>query len=121
MRVPFGPFTLDVDARQLTRAGEPLHLSPKAFDLLTILIEERPAVVEKASLRHRLWPAVHVVDAALTNLIAEIRGVLKQGAAEPPFVRTVHGVGYAFAGEASDASIERGAQIRGERLEHTRA
>jgi DNA-binding winged helix-turn-helix (wHTH) protein len=107
VRVRFGAFTLDVEVRQLTRAGEPLHLSPKAFDVLTILVEQRPAVVEKAALRQRLWPDVHVVDAALTNLIAEIRGVLREGTADSTFVRTVHGVGYAFAGEASDELYER--------------
>ena len=107
MRVRFGVFVLDVDARQLTRAGEPLHLSPKAFDLLTMLVEQRHVVVEKAALRQRLWPDVHVVDAALTNLIAEIRGVLREGTAESPFLRTVHGVGYAFAGEATEEPHER--------------
>jgi DNA-binding winged helix-turn-helix (wHTH) protein len=113
VRVRFGSFTLDGDARQLTRAGEPLHLSPKAFDLLTTLVEQRPAVVEKGALRQRLWPDVTVVDAALTNLIAEIRGVLREGTAESPFVRTVHGVGYAFAGEAS-------AELAGHALETAR-
>lgn len=107
MKVRFSGFTLDIDARQLTRAGQPLHLSPKAFDLLTMLVEQRPAVVEKPALRQRLWPNVYVVDAALTNLIAEIRGVLREGSVESPFVRTVHGVGYAFAGDARDEPIER--------------
>jgi len=100
VRVRFGAFTLDVEVRQLTRAGEPLHLSPKAFDVLTMLVEQRPAVVAKSALRQRLWPDVHVVDATLTNLVAEIRGVLREGTADSTFVRTVHGVGYAFAGEA---------------------
>jgi DNA-binding winged helix-turn-helix (wHTH) protein len=107
VRVRFGIFTLDVDARQLARAGTPLHLSPKAFDVLTTLVEQRPAVVEKAALRQRLWPDVHVVDAALTNLVAEIRGVLREGTDDSTFVRTVHGVGYAFAGEASDEAGAR--------------
>jgi DNA-binding winged helix-turn-helix (wHTH) protein len=99
MKIRFGRFTLDVDARQLSRGDTPLHLSPKAFDLLTMLVEQRPAVVEKAALRQRLWPDVHVVDAALTNLIAEVRAALKEGTAETTFLRTVHGIGYAFASE----------------------
>ena len=107
MRVRFGTFILDVNVRQLTRAGVPLHLSPKAFDLLTVLVERRPAVVDKAVLRRRLWPDVTVVDAALTNLVVEIRAVLREGSAESSLVRTVHGTGYAFAGEASDDSPGR--------------
>jgi DNA-binding winged helix-turn-helix (wHTH) protein len=110
VRVRFGVFTLDGDVRQLTRAGTALHLSPKAFDLLTMLIERRPAVVEKAALRQRLWPDVNVVDAALTNLIAEIRAVLREGTAESSLVRTVHGIGYAFAGEPTDEPVERASE-----------
>jgi DNA-binding winged helix-turn-helix (wHTH) protein len=107
MKVQFGVFALDVQARQLTRDGKPLHLSPKCFDLLTTLVERRPAVVEKAELRERLWPDVHVVDAALTNLVAEIRAVLGQRDDESPLIRTVHGVGYAFAGEAIPLGFDR--------------
>lgn len=121
MTVHFGPYTLEVAARRLTRGGEPLHLSPKAFDLLTLLVEHRPAVVEKSAIRQRLWPDVHVVDAALTNLIAEIRGVLKEDSGEPPFLRTVHGVGYAFAADATVDRSERGMPGRGEDLDNRRA
>jgi DNA-binding winged helix-turn-helix (wHTH) protein len=108
VRVRFEPFELDVRARQLTRHDEPLHLSPKAFDLLTMLVERRPAVVDKASLRERLWPGTHVVDASLANLVVEIRDVLSDAS----LVRTAHGVGYAFAGEAVDVEGARPAAAR---------
>lgn len=99
MRVTFGPFVLDDATRQLTRGGGILHLSPKAFQLLTLLVQSRPSVVDRATLRQHLWRETHVVDAALGNLVAEIRGVLGEGARS---VRTVHGVGYAFDGDAKD-------------------
>jgi DNA-binding winged helix-turn-helix (wHTH) protein len=102
--VRFGRFTLDADARQLTRDAEDLRLSPKAFDLLVLLIEKRPAVVEKKTLRERLWPGTHVVDASLSNLVAEIRAVA--GREDPPPLRTVHGVGYAFAGDVEELDGE---------------
>jgi len=107
LRVRFGAYVLDTDVRQLTSEGAPLHLSPKAFDLLTLLVEQRPAVVDKASIRERLWPGVHVVDATLSNLVVEIRNALKDRPSSPAFVRTVHGVGYAFAGEAVAVDDER--------------
>lgn len=97
MKARFGRFTVDADARQVTRDGRDLRLSPKAFDLLVLLIEKRPAVVDKAALRKHLWPDTHVVDAALSNLVAEIRAL--GGGDDPPPLRTVHGVGYAFAGD----------------------
>jgi len=96
MTVRFGPFTLDAAARQLMRDGREIRLPPKAFDLLVVLIERRPAVVDKATLRERLWPGTHVVDASLGNLVAEIRALTAGGGA--PLLRTAHGVGYAFAG-----------------------
>ena len=51
----------------------------------------------------RLWPDTYVVDANLNVLIGEIRRVLEDSAKQPRFIRTVHGVGYAFCGTAADA------------------
>jgi DNA-binding winged helix-turn-helix (wHTH) protein len=104
VNVRFGRFTLDAGARQLTRDGRELRLSPKAFDLLVLLIEKRPAVVEKKTLRERLWPGTHVVEASLSNLVAEIRAL---GGGDPPPLRTVHGIGYAFAGDVEVGDGEK--------------
>jgi hypothetical protein len=78
-----------------------VHLSPKAFDLLKVLIDHRPRVLSKHELRERLWPATFVSDANLTCLIAEIREALRDTARRPRFIRTVHRVGYAFCDEAA--------------------
>ena len=102
MTVRFGSFTLDAAARQLTRDGQDVRLPPKAFDLLVFLLERRPSVVDKATLRERLWPATHVVEASLSNLVAEIRALTGGDAA--PLVRTVHGVGYAFGAEVEEVA-----------------
>lgn len=104
MRVTFGPYVLDNATRQLLRAGMPLHLSPKAFQLFALLVEARPAVIDRAALRQKLWPDTHVVDAALGNLIAEIRSALGE---DGSLVRTAHGVGYAFDGDARDVQPSR--------------
>ena len=96
MRVRFGPFTVDVETRQLLRDGSEVHLSPKAFDLLCNLIEHRPRVVEKGELLGQIWPDTFVVDAGLNVLIGEIRRALSDDARQPRYLRTVHGVGYAL-------------------------
>ena len=106
MKVRFGSVVLDTASRQLTEAGAAKHLSPKAFDLLAMLVERRPAVVEKAAIRQRLWPDTHVVEASLTNLVAEVRGVLTDSS----LLRTVHGVGYAFDGEAVEVEAGRASE-----------
>ena len=104
MRERFGPFTVDSDTRQLLRGESELHLSTKAFDLLCGLLEHRPKVMDKTELQARLWPDTYVVDANLNVLIAEIRRVLDDDARHPKYVRTVHGVGYAFCGSTADAA-----------------
>src|SRR5262245_54187031 len=96
MTIAFGPFALNLDTRQLTRGGEDLHLSTKAFDLLAALVRERPNVISKTALQQQLWPDTFVAEANLSNLIAEIRQALDDSSREPRYVRTVHRVGYAF-------------------------
>lgn len=102
MRLRFGPFILDTEARQLVRDGSELHLSPKAFDLLARLVEHAPRVLEKTELLTRIWPDTYVVEANLNVLIGEIRRALGDSVRQPRFIRTVHGVGYAFCGIATE-------------------
>lgn len=103
MRVRFAHFDLDSDTRQLLRDGEDVHLSPKAFAVLSVLLAKRPNVVAKADLFGEIWPDVFVVDANLNVLVGEIRRALDDDAQSPRFIRTVHGVGYAFCGQAIEA------------------
>jgi DNA-binding winged helix-turn-helix (wHTH) protein len=101
VRTLFGPFTLDTEARQLRRGGQAIHLSPKAFDVLSALVEARPGVIDKSALHARIWPGTFVVDANLSVLIAEIRRALGDTPKDERFIRTVHRVGYAFCAPAT--------------------
>jgi DNA-binding winged helix-turn-helix (wHTH) protein len=93
--VSFGPFVLHPDRRQLLREGGDIHLTPKAFDLLALLVARRPAVVAKADIHKQLWPDTFVSDATLVGLVKELRRALDDH--EGAFIRTAHRVGYAFA------------------------
>ena len=104
MKIRFDVFTLDVETRQLLRGREEIRLSPKAFELLGILVAERPKVLSKNVLQERLWPRTFVAEANLSNLVAEVRHALGDQARAPRFVRTAHGFGYAFC---ADVTIER--------------
>ena len=53
-----------------------MPLSPKAFDLLSILVADRPKAISKSDLQERLWPATFVVEKNLANLVGEIRDAL---------------------------------------------
>lgn len=94
----FHGFTLDTEQRLLLRDGQVVHLTRKAFDLLAELVEHAPAVVTKHDLHRSLWPETFVTDSTVAGVVKELRRALRQGAGEPPLIRTVHGVGYAFAG-----------------------
>ena len=96
MRLTFERWTLDTSRRLLLRDGTPAPLSPKAFDLLTLLAEHHERAFSKAELHQHLWPKTFVSDGSLTILIAEIRDVLEDEAQRPRFVRTVQRFGYAF-------------------------
>jgi DNA-binding winged helix-turn-helix (wHTH) protein len=101
MRVFFGHFALDRATRQLLCQGEEKHLEPKAFELLDLLVTRRPEAVSKNEIRERLWPDAVVSESSLTGLVAQIRQTLGDERKQPRFIRTVHGFGYAFSGEAS--------------------
>ena len=103
MTARFGPFLVHPGSRQLTRDGAPVHLTPKAFDLLLLLIDEAPRVVRKDDLHRRLWPGTFVVDSTLVSVVKELRRALQHDAASP--IRTVHRFGYSFAAPL-DRSVE---------------
>lgn len=96
MRVRFGTFVIDSETRELLRQDACVPLSPKAFDLLSILVDQRPKALAKSDLLDRLWPNTFVVEKNLANLVSEIRDAIGDDPANPRFLRTVHRFGYAF-------------------------
>jgi DNA-binding winged helix-turn-helix (wHTH) protein len=98
--VHFDDFRYDPGARQLLRGEAEVRVAPKAFDLLGALLRVRPRALAKAQLMALLWPRTAVVEANLTNLVAELRQVLGDPPRKPRYIRTVYAFGYAFCGEA---------------------
>src|SRR5262245_9278349 len=93
MKLRFGDFTFNGETRQLLRGSEEVHLSPKAFELLKILIEQRPRALSKQELHERLWPDTFVSEVNLASLIAEIRAALGDTAQNSIFIRTARRFG----------------------------
>lgn len=96
MQARFATFAFDDGTRELRRGDRLVHLSPKAFDLLGLLLAQRPRAVSKASLHRDLWPDTFVSDGSLAVLVAEVRRALGDSASHPLFVRTINRYGYAF-------------------------
>lgn len=96
--VRFSGFALDARRRIVSRGGRRVHLTRKAFDLLTTLIEQAPRVVSKDELHRRLWPDTFVTDATVAGVVKEVRRALGPQPSGEPLIRTAHGVGFAFTG-----------------------
>jgi DNA-binding winged helix-turn-helix (wHTH) protein len=102
VQVRFGTCRLETENRQFFRGEREVHLSPKAFELLKLLVENRPRALAKAELLERVWPSTFVSEGSLARAITEIRNAIGDEARKSRFVRTVHGFGYAFAGKVTE-------------------
>jgi DNA-binding winged helix-turn-helix (wHTH) protein len=107
VRLQIGSVLFDGEARELVRAGVPVRVTRKAFDLLELLLSSRPRAVSKEEIHEALWPRTFVAESSLQGLVSEIRRALGDDARSPRLVRTVWGIGYAFAGEARQEGEER--------------
>ena len=105
MRIHFAAFVLDRTTRQLCQGPEPRPLRPLAFALLDLLVARRPAAVSKQEIRDRLWPDTFVSESTLSSLVAQVRRALGKDVGKR--VRSVHGFGYAFDGEATEEAPGR--------------
>jgi DNA-binding winged helix-turn-helix (wHTH) protein len=104
LRLRFGDWVFDGECRELRGPGGAAHLSPKAFELLGALLESRPRALSKAELHDRLWANTFVSESNLARLVKEIRRALRDPVRRPTYLRTVHGFGYAFCGDAIEAA-----------------
>ena len=92
----FGPFRLDPLKRRLMRAEEVLRLTPKAFDLLLVLVEARGRTVEKDELLERVWAGTIVEENNLNQNITALRKLLGDSRQESQYIATIPGIGYRF-------------------------
>jgi DNA-binding winged helix-turn-helix (wHTH) protein len=93
----FGQFAIDERRRQIACRDAVIHLTPKAFDLLLVLVSEAPRVLTKHELHQRLWPDSFVTDASLAELVKELRRALDDRDRSARIIRTAHRIGYALS------------------------
>jgi DNA-binding winged helix-turn-helix (wHTH) protein/tetratricopeptide (TPR) repeat protein len=94
----FGPFQVDVLKQTLLRDGEPVALTPKAFQLLLVLVRRSSEIVTKDELMQAVWPATFVEETNLSRNIFSLRKALGE-TEQNRFIITVPGRGYRFAEE----------------------
>src|SRR5262245_29682623 len=95
-RFQFGSFELDAGTFKLLRDGDTLPLEPKGIDLLRLLLERAPRVVEKHEIFSVVWKDVAVTDNALTRLVTHIRKALDDDPKTPQYIETIATRGYRF-------------------------
>jgi DNA-binding winged helix-turn-helix (wHTH) protein len=106
VRLRFGQCVFDSSTRELVRDGVRQDLSPKAFQLLELLLRARPRAVTKPEIHESLWPKAFVSDSSLPRLAAEVRAAIGDDAKHPRLLRTVHRFGYSFFGAVGDFASE---------------
>ena len=102
----FGPFRLDPARHVLLRDQEPVSLTPKGFETLLLLVENRDRVLLKDELMNRLWPENFVEEANLSQTIFMLRKILGETAQDQRYIVTVRGTGYRFAEKVRE--VEQG-------------
>ncbi len=104
----FSHFRLDPAQRILLRQGARVHLHPKTFLILQILVEANGEVVSKEELMTRVWPDVVVEENNLTKNISLLRKALGNGAELAEFIETIPKIGYRFRAEALTIRSQNG-------------
>lgn len=97
--IVFGDVEVDVAARNVKRAGEPVEMTAREFDVLVCLVNERGRVLSRDDIFRRVWgPKHHGTPRTVDNFIQQLRAKLEVDPQEPAYIQTVRGVGYRFDG-----------------------
>jgi Tol biopolymer transport system component/DNA-binding winged helix-turn-helix (wHTH) protein len=100
----FGDFRLDTAERVLLRDGKPVSLTPKAFEVLMLLVKSSGQIVGKDELINQVWADSFVEEGNLKVTVSMLRKVLEEGAGEHQFIETVPRRGYRFVAEVRELS-----------------
>jgi DNA-binding response OmpR family regulator len=105
-RLQIGEIVLDRTARQVWRAGRPLELRQREFELLRVLMEHAGKALSRETLLDQVWGEQWVGDPRTLDVhIRWLREKIEDDPSEPRYIQTVRGYGYRFAGpEFGDTS-----------------
>jgi Tol biopolymer transport system component/DNA-binding winged helix-turn-helix (wHTH) protein len=102
----FGPFVIDARSRILLKDGVTVRLTPKAFDILLVLVQHASQVVEKEQLLKEVWAGVYVEEGSLSHNIHGLRKVLGDDSSEPRYIETIPKRGYRFVAPVKVSQAE---------------
>jgi len=102
----FGPFRLDTAEQLLLRDGKPVPVTPKAFEILVVLVERSGHLIEKEELMKAVWVDAFVEESNLTNNVSALRKLLGQGKGGENYIETVPKRGYRFTAAVRELTPE---------------
>jgi DNA-binding winged helix-turn-helix (wHTH) protein len=102
MTFVFADHELDLRRQELRRGGEPVHVEPQVFDLLTFLIRNHDRIVSKDEILDEVWDGRIVSEAALSSRINAARKAIGDSGNDQIFIRTFHKRGFRFVGEVEE-------------------
>ena len=98
----FGPFRIDPRERMLLRNGDPVPITPKAFDILLLLVENRGHTLSKDELIERIWPDSFVEPSNLNRNVSTLRNILGEDSQNARFIKTFPKRGFRFDAEVKE-------------------
>ncbi len=101
----FGGFRLDAETGTLWRGNDVISLSPKAAELLKLLLQREGQIVSKQEIFDLVWAGTFVEDGVLTQNIYTLRNALGRDEEGKQFIETVPRRGYRFAGQVKRANL----------------
>jgi DNA-binding winged helix-turn-helix (wHTH) protein len=102
----FGEFTLETAERRLLQAGKVVRLSPKAHDVLRLLLAQAGHLVTKDELLSEVWPDASVEEGILTVHISALRRALGDDRRASGYIETVSRSGYRFVGSVTREPVD---------------
>lgn len=107
----FGPYQLDLTKRVLSCAGETISLTPKATEILIMLVANAGQLIEKDELLREVWPDTFVEESNLTQNIFVLRKALGDERAGPKYIETITRRGYRFIASVRTVGLQKHAPI----------
>ena len=108
----FDNFVVDAGKSVLSREGQSVPLTPKAFEILLVLVRNPGRVLKKEELIEEVWPDAFVDENNLPRNISSLRKALGEGPAEHKYIVTLPGQGYRFVAEVRQLESPNGAPTR---------
>lgn len=98
----FGPFRVDARERRLLRDGEVVPLTPKVFDVLLVLVQNRGHILSRDEVMKLVWPNTAVEEGNIARNISTLRNALGELPREPQYIETIPWRGYRFVASVKE-------------------